>query len=102
MIRIDKLGNRGNSGTPKTIFPSNWPNPLPDGTSQVPVYNGNNQNIYQDEWEESISLSIDPADDLTFWGTGEWLPSGGQGSCCDWNTQIFLCRKGNPTPSLCP
>jgi hypothetical protein len=85
MIRINDFGIQGNQGQPSTVFPPNWPYP-PDGTSQI---------ASEDDWEESVSMSIDLADNLTFWGVGQYLPNGNQTSCCNWYTQIFLCEAGS-------
>jgi len=58
-------------------------------------------------WGEYVSVSIDPGDDVTFWGTGEYFGTT-QTQCpgtsnnhttCTWETQIFNCYKGN---GFCP
>jgi hypothetical protein len=85
MVRLNQYGIQGK---PQTVFPGNWPNNLPNG-----VVTDSNSNDW--DWEESVSMSIDPADNLTFWGVGQYLPNGNQTSCCNWYTQIFLCEAGS-------
>jgi len=53
-------------------------------------------------WGPYVSVAIDPSDDLTFWGIGEYIPSGGESSCdnsvktgCNWFTEVFNCTKGS-------
>lgn len=93
MVRLNQYGTQG---TPLTVFPGNWPNNLPDGVVENV---GNNYNAW--DWEEYTSVSIDPADDVTFWATGQYLPNGNQGTSPVWDTQIFLCQEG-VTPGFCP
>jgi hypothetical protein len=52
-------------------------------------------------WGPYVSTSIDPSDDLTFWSTGQFIPTGGESNCdqttktgCNWQTEIFNCTKG--------
>ena len=58
-------------------------------------------------WGEYVSMSMDPSDDLTFWGVGEYLTTtesnchsgGGSSNVCEWLTTIFSCQKGS---GVCP
>jgi len=58
-------------------------------------------------WGEFVSMSMDPTDDLTFWGVGEYLTTnesnchvgGGSSNRCQWLTTIFTCKKGS---GFCP
>jgi hypothetical protein len=58
-------------------------------------------------WGEFVSMSMDPTDDLTFWGVGEYLTAnesnchvgGGSSNRCQWLTDIFSCQKGS---GFCP
>jgi hypothetical protein len=58
-------------------------------------------------WGEYVSMSMDPTDDLTFWGVGEYLTTtesnchsgGGSSNRCEWLTTIFNCQKGS---GVCP
>jgi hypothetical protein len=58
-------------------------------------------------WGEYVSMSMDPTDDLTFWGVGEYLTTtesnchsgGGSSNVCEWLTTIFTCQKGS---GVCP
>jgi hypothetical protein len=54
---------------------------------------GNDETGSNQYWEEATTVAIDPQDSQTFWGVGEWL-SQNQTSCCNWSTQVFLCRAG--------
>ncbi len=57
-------------------------------------------------WGEVASVSIDPTDDITFWGLGEYLTTT-EDKCsstlgysdCEWLTKIFSCHKGS---GVCP
>jgi hypothetical protein len=66
-------------------------------------------------WGEYVSAAIDPSDDLTFWGVGEYLSENENnchgvvaGQCstsdysgCVWKTEAFKCQKGQ-SGGLCP
>jgi hypothetical protein len=61
-------------------------------------------------WGEYVSVSIDPSDNVTFWGTSEYFDTT-QTQCpgqqqngnttCTWQTQIYNCYKGNAS-GFCP
>jgi hypothetical protein len=67
----------------------------PQGVISVQSNLGLDEITQNNYWEEAVSIAIDPTDDLSFWGTGQWIPSSNQSSCCDWNTQVFVCQAGN-------
>jgi len=83
-IAADTLDGVGNQGLPTVV----------QGGSGS-IIDTSNQH-----WGEYVSTSVDPSDDLTFWSTGQYLPSD-EGSCdqttkmgCNWLTQVFYCKKG--------
>jgi hypothetical protein len=53
-------------------------------------------------WEEATTVAVDPQDSLTFWGAGQWLNQT-QSSCCNWQTQVFVCQAGRTgSNAYCP
>jgi hypothetical protein len=77
------------------------------GTLKSPKI-GNGSDETDNHWGEYFSISIDPADDLTFWGTGQYFATNQTGVCdnshptnCIWDTQIYTCKKGNSS-GWCP
>jgi hypothetical protein len=84
-VYADTVDNLGNQGTP----------------TDVQSGSGSITDTLDYSWGPYVSTSIDPSDDLTFWSTGEYLPSA-ESSCdsgtktgCNWETQIFYCKKGS-------
>jgi hypothetical protein len=42
-------------------------------------------------WGPIVSVTTDPTDDLTFWGTDEYF-SANQSACCNWQTRIYSAK----------
>jgi hypothetical protein len=84
---------------------------IDDAGSQTAIHSpkaGNGPDESDNHWGEYFSMSIDPSDDLTFWGTGEYFPTDQYVVCdgkhptnCKWATQIYLCKKGDSS-GWCP
>jgi hypothetical protein len=97
-------GGNSNDTTPK------YPTPYMDRISDLGVKGtvtgvgatGGGSNTDDQYWEESVSVAIDPQDNLTFWGTGEFLNADQtSGNCCTWETQVFICREGSGNSGYC-
>ena len=60
---------------------------------------GSTSSQSDDRWGDYTTMSIDPADDATFWYTGEFLGNAG-----DWETQIggfrLAAAVNNPTLAI--
>lgn len=81
-----------------------------DGTVTTPssILTGGGANAATNNWGEFVSLSIDPTNDTTFWGTGEYFDAmqtsctdSGSTTTCTWLTQIFCWPEGG-SGSACP
>jgi len=81
----------------------------PTGAQGTPVPILANSGVSgQDEtdqyWGEYVSVSSDPADDLTFWAIDQYMKGNQSGNCsfrthigtgCTWASRIFTCQKGS-------
>jgi len=95
----------GNHGTGN--YPSPYMTTINDAGSPGGLHSpkaGNGSDETDNHWGEYVSVSIDPKDDLTFWGTGEFFGqdqtgvcdnNGNDGANCKWETQIFNCTAGS-------
>jgi hypothetical protein len=93
-IAMDKVGNiaLGYSVSSSSMHPAiRYTGRVPTDTlgtmeSEVSIYAGTgSQTQNLSRWGDYSSMSIDPADDCTFWYTTEYLPSNGS---FNWNTRI--------------
>jgi hypothetical protein len=78
-----------------------------DGTRGKPVpilsnSGASGQDETDDFWGEYVSVSSDPADNLTFWALDEYMNGNQTGQCtppkgsgCTWATRIYTCKKGS-------
>jgi hypothetical protein len=109
-FNIGDGSSTGCSGNP--CYPSVYDDTLndlgasPSSPTLVQAGSGSITDTANQSWGEVASMSMDPYDDLTFWGTGEYLTSnetacsGTNGfSVCTWSSAVFSCQKGG---SLCP
>ena len=81
----------------------------PTGVQGTPVaILANSGATGQDEtdeyWREYVSVSSDPADDMTFWAIDQYMNGNQSGNCsfrthigtgCTWASRIFTCKKGS-------
>jgi hypothetical protein len=93
-IAMDKVGDiavgysESSSSVAPSIFYTGWlvGDPLGALESEAPILQGAySQTSGLSRWGDYSSMSIDPADDCTFWYTNEYLPSNGT---FNWATQI--------------
>ncbi len=113
---IDKDQNVGytfnidNVSSTSPEYPSVYANTLsasgsPGTLELVQSGSGSITDSANQSWGEFVSMNVDPKDDLTFWGTGEYLTANetacdsSSTSNCTWSTAIFTCKKGS---GLCP
>jgi hypothetical protein len=80
-------------------------NTMPQGETSVIVGGGSQTGQNLSRWGDYSSMTVDPADDCTFWYTTEYIPSNG---AFNWKTQIASfkfpsCSSGpTPTPTTPP
>ncbi|MEE4379344.1 MAG: VCBS repeat-containing protein [Candidatus Competibacteraceae bacterium] len=106
-IAMDQAGNiaLGYSASSSAVFPSiRYTGRLAGdalGTmsqGETTLIAGNGSQTFADRWGDYSAMSVDPADDCTFWYTNEYMPSNGQ-----WNTRIGAfkfpaCGEVEPPP----
>jgi hypothetical protein len=91
-IAQDQQGNiaLGYNVSSTTTYPSlryavrSSDDPLGTLRTEAVILNGNASQTNANRWGDYSAMSIDPADDCTFWFTGEMMPLGGG----NWTTQI--------------
>jgi len=113
---IDKNQNVGytfNIGDGSSNYPSVYTQTIDDGGSpgtltSVQAGSASITDPNTHSWGEYFSMSIDPSDDKTFWGVGEYFTTA-EDACsstlgftdCYWTTKIFSCQKGG-VGGYCP
>ena len=103
-IAMDKDGNMalGYSVSSSSVFPSiRYAGRLatdPNGQlqSEVTLVAGGASQTAFDRWGDYSSMTVDPADDCTFWYTNEYIPAGTNGQ---WRTRIGSFKFPSCTPS---
>jgi hypothetical protein len=78
-------------------------NTMPQGETSVIVGGGSQTGQNLSRWGDYSAMTVDPADDCTFWYTNEYIPSNG---AFNWKTQIasfkFPSCSSGPTPTPTP
>ena len=89
-IAMDQDGNMavGYSVSSSTVFPSirytgrlasDISGTMPQG--EFTIINGTGSQTFTQRWGDYSAMSVDPADDCTFWFTTEYMPASGNPSC---------------------
>jgi hypothetical protein len=106
-IAMDRSGDIavGFSGSSANEFPSiryagRLANDPPDALAQGEVFlSGNGSQLGPNRWGDYSHMSVDPADDCTFWYTNEYYATSSQAS---WSTAIISFRFPSCNPTLPP